>query len=300
MQAVAAWLVARPHNGILALAASASLVMVPLLQIVSGVVVMLLVLANGLRLAMIQAVFAGALLAVISPVFGMPITVVTTLMLVLWAPLLVLGSLRAYTRSLTLTLQVSVLFTVAVVGLFYIAVADPQAFWLPKLEVLVEFWQETGMQQQAQALLSQMEAVADVATIMVAFSCWVLYAVGCLLGYGLYRMLPRETGDYGRFEDLNFGRVIAMTVALVLVLGLMLGKMWLLNFAIILMVVFALQGFAVVYWLYRQRILPMFGMVVVAVLVLLPGLNVMIIMSLALAGYADAWFGIRKRVAANR
>ena len=44
MQGVAAWLVARPHNGILALAASAALVMLPLLQVVSGVVMMLLTL----------------------------------------------------------------------------------------------------------------------------------------------------------------------------------------------------------------------------------------------------------------
>ena len=300
MQAVAAWLVARPHNGVLALAASASLVMVPLLQIVSGVVMMLLVLANGARMAAIQALFAGALLAVITAVFGISVTVVTTLMLVLWAPLLLLGSLLRYTRSLTLTLQVSVLATVVVVAVFYLVVADPRAFWLPKLDLLVEFWQQGGMQQQAEALLSQKEAVADVATIMVAFSCWMLYAVGCLLGYGLYRLLPQETADYGRFQDLNFGRVIAITVVLVLGLGLLLGATWMLNVAVVLMVVFALQGFAVVFWLYRQGILPVFGLIVVAALVMLPRLNVMVIMSLALAGYADAWFGIRKRVAANR
>jgi hypothetical protein len=29
-------------------------------------------------------------------------------------------------------------------------------------------------------------------------------------------------------------------------------------------------------------------------------LNVLVIMSLALAGYADAWFGLRKRMATNR
>ena len=300
MQAMAAWLVARPHNGVLALAASAALVMVPLLQMVSGVVLLLLVLANGVRIAVIQSLFAGALLAVITAVFGMSLAVVPTLMLVLWVPLLMLGALLVYTRSLTLTLQVSVLVTVAAIVVFYVAVADPRAFWLPKLDVLVEFWQQSGMQQQATALLTQKEAVADIATIMVAFSCWILYAVGCLLGYGLYRMLPGETVDYGRFQELNFGRVIAMTVVLVVALGLLLGATWMLNLAIVLMVVFALQGFAIVFWLYRQGILPIFGLVVVAVLVMLPRLNVMVIMSLALAGYADAWLGIRKRVAANR
>lgn len=300
MRGVAAWLVARPHNGILALAASASLVMLPLLQVVSGVVMMLLTLANGMRMAAIQAMFAGALLAVIAAVFSVPLAVVPTLMLVLWAPMLLLGLLLTYTRSLTLTLQVSVLATVAFIVIFYLAVSDLQAFWAPKLEVLVQFWRQSGMQEQADALLSQKEAVADVAAVMVGFSGWMLYAVGCLLGYSLYRLLPRETGDFGRFQDLNFGRIIAMTVVLVVVLGLVFGATWLLNIAVVLMVVFALQGFAIVFWMYRQGILPIFGLVVVAVLVMLPRLNVMVIMSLALAGYADAWFGLRKRMATNR
>lgn len=300
MRGVAAWLVARPHNGILALAASASLVMLPLLQVVSGVVMMLLTLANGMRMAAIQAMFAGALLTVIAAVFSVPLAVVPTLMLVLWAPMLLLGLLLTYTRSLTLTLQVSVLATVAFIVIFYLAVSDLQAFWAPKLEMLVQFWRQSGMQEQADALLSQKEAVADVAAVMVGFSGWMLYAVGCLLGYSLYRLLPRETGDFGRFQDLNFGRIIAMTVVLVVVLGLVFGATWLLNIAVVLMVVFALQGFAIVFWMYRQGILPIFGLVVVAVLVMLPRLNVMVIMSLALAGYADAWFGLRKRMATNR
>ena len=300
MRGVAAWLVARPQNGILALAASASLVMLPLLQVVSGVVMMLLTLANGMRMAVMQAMFAGALLTVIAAVFSIPLAVVPTLMLVLWAPMLLLGLLLAYTRSLTLTLQVSVLATVALIVIFYVAVSDLQAFWAPKLEMLVQFWRQSGMQEQADALLSQKEAVADVAAVMVGFSGWMLYAVGCLLGYSLYRLLPRETGDFGRFQDLNFGRIIAMTVVLVVVLGLLFGATWLLNVAVVLMVVFALQGFAIVFWMYRQGILPIFGLVVVAVLVMLPRLNVMVIMSLALAGYADAWFGLRKRMATNR
>jgi hypothetical protein len=300
VQGVAAWLVARPHNGILALAASASLVMLPLLQVVSGVVMMLLTLANGMRMAAIQAMFAGALLAVIAAVFSIPLAVVPTLMLVLWAPMLLLGLLLAYTRSLTLTLQVSVLATVAFTVIFYLAVSDLQAFWAPKLELLVQFWRQSGMQEQADALLSQKEAVADVAAVMVGFSGWMLYAVGCLLGYSLYRLLPRETGDFGRFQDLNFGRIVAMTVVLVVTLGLLFGATWLLNIAVVLMVVFALQGFAIVFWMYRQGILPIFGLVVVAVLVMLPRLNVLVIMSLALAGYADAWFGLRKRMATNR
>ena len=62
MQSVAAWLVARPQNAILALA---STLLLPLLQIFGGAIMVLLVLRQGVRLAVIEGAIAGVFLVLV-------------------------------------------------------------------------------------------------------------------------------------------------------------------------------------------------------------------------------------------
>ena len=60
MQSVATWLVARPHNAVLALAGT---LLLPVLHILSGAIIVLIVLQRGVRLAVIEGAIAGLLLA---------------------------------------------------------------------------------------------------------------------------------------------------------------------------------------------------------------------------------------------
>ena len=75
------------------------------------------------------------------------------------------------------------------------------------------------------------------------------------------------------------------------------GAVWLQNVAFVLFAIFWLQGLAIVHWLHGRQLLPTFG--VVAVYVLLPFLNVIMLMGLAVTGYIDAWFGFRRARAVN-
>ena len=45
-----------------------------------------------------------------------------------------------------------------------------------------------------------------------------------LLGYAAYRTLPGEIADYGRFRNLNFGRVLASILAVTSILGAAIGR----------------------------------------------------------------------------
>jgi len=60
VQPLAAWLVARPQNAVLALAVTLSL---PVLHVFSGIFMVLLVIRQGPKLAVVEGVFAGGLLA---------------------------------------------------------------------------------------------------------------------------------------------------------------------------------------------------------------------------------------------
>jgi hypothetical protein len=284
VHAIAKWLVARPHNGVLGLVVT---LLLPAPQLTSGAIMVLLVLAQGTRLAVIEAFVAAAILAATSVLLGGTLTSVMVLMAGTWVPVMLLALLLVTMRSLTLTLQVSVIVAVATMLLFQVAVPDPAAFWQPYLDVMDAVIKENGLRLDT-ALLT-----AEVMTISAVLVFWMLYSAALLIGYWLYRGLPRETVDFGRFRDLNFGRVIAFTMALVSLLAFVIDVAWLSNVAFIVFVMFMMQGLAIVHWLHGEGVLPVIA--VVSVYVLMPFLQVLLVIVLAIIGYTDAWIGFRHR-----
>lgn len=285
MQAIAKWLVARPHNAVLGLAVT---LLLPAPQLTSGAIMVLLVLVQGIRLAVIEAIVAAPVLAVAFVLFGGTLASVIVLMAVTWVPVMLLAVSLVTMRSLTLTLQMTVIVAVAALLVFQIAVPDPTAFWQPYLDIMAAVIRENGLQLDTELL------TADVMTISAVLVFWMLYTVALLIGYWLYQQLPVEAPDFGRFRDLNFGRVIAFTMLLASLLALVIDATWLQNVAFVTFVMFMMQGLAIIHWLHGEGILPVAALV--AVYVLLPFLQVLLVMVLALIGYADAWFGFRRRM----
>jgi len=171
---------------------------------------------------------------------------------------------------------------------FYVVVADPAAFWEPYLTTMADIARQSGLELNEELL------DAEIMTVSATLAFWMLYIVGLLLGYGLYRKLPAGTEELGRFRDLNFGRVIAFTMAIVSLLAFVVDGAWLQNLAFVVFAMFWLQGLAIVHWLHAEEILPLGA--VVAVYVLLPLLQVLVFTTLAIIGYMDAWFGFRRRM----
>lgn len=289
MQALVVWLVARPQNAVLALAAT---LLLPVLQILSGIIMVLLVLRHGVRVAVLEGLGAGALLALVALIVGASIPEIVITVLITWVPALFLASVLRATRSLILTLQVSVIVAALIVIVFHVVVGDPLAYWQTMLTTMAEISKEMGLREQADILMSEQASVAGQMTMLVVFSSWTLYSASFLLGYLLYRQLPGDSGNFGRFCDLSFGRVVALTMALASVLALASSAIWAQNIAILLFAVFWLQGLAIVHWMYTDRNMPLFG--VVAVYALMPVLHVMLVMALAMLGFTDVWFRYRR------
>jgi hypothetical protein len=235
----------------------------------------------------VEASIAASVLLTVSLLFGVSIASIATLMAGTWVPVFLLALLLLNSRSLTLTMQVSVIITaLALVG-FYVVVVDPVAFWQPYITTMAEIVKQNNLQLNTE-LLS-----AEVMTVSAVLAFWVLYSVGLLLGYALYKGLPQETANFGRFRDLSFGRVIAFTMASTSLLAFVVDAAWLQNLAFVLFVVFWMQGLAIVHWLHGQGQLPLAA--VIAVYALLPFLQVLLMTALAVFGYTDAWFDFRRR-----
>jgi len=289
LQAVAAWLVARPLNSALALAATISLAY---LSFLSGVIMVLLVLRKGPKAALVDAAIAGGLLAAIGLVQQAPLVAVLSAATIMWLPAMLLGVLLISTRSLTLTLQVSVIVAVSAIIGFYLVAGDLADFWRVILLEFVEVSRQLGMTEQAELLEGQIDAVASQMTTIAALSIWVVQSINCILGYLLYRELPGETVDCGRFSDLSFGRVIASVMAIASIAAVFSDGILIQNIAFVLFLVFWLQGLAVVHWMHGAGKLPVFA--VIAVYVLMPFLNIILLMALAVVGYIDTWFRLRR------
>ena len=295
MQALAAWLVARPQNAVLALAAT---LLLPVLQILSGIFMVLLVLRQGVRLAIVEGIIAAALLTLIALLAGVPVMQIVVSALTTWLPAVFLAGMLLVTRSLTLTMQVSVLVAAVVALGFHVVVGDMTVFWQPAMDFMIDWARESNLHEQAQLIKTEPAMVAHTLTIVFVASSWTLSALYLLFGNRLTQALPGESVNYGRFCDLNFGRVIALIMALTSLLAVASGMAWLQSIAFVIFAVFWLQGLAVVHWLFVDGELPLF--VVILTYVLMPFLHVFLMLALAVVGYTDAWFVFRRRVATRQ
>lgn len=286
MQAIAKWLVARPHNAVLALIVT---LLLPAPQITSGAIIVLLFLAQGMRLAVTQALIAAAIVVVVTLIVGGAPGSVFVLLASTWVPAALLAIMLARTRSLTLVVQVSVIVVVMTMLVFYSVVRDPAEFWQPFLTTMSETVKATGL------YLDERVLTADVAAVSVVLGLWLLYVGGFLLGYVAYQKLRGVIDDFGRLRDLNLGRVIALTVALMSLLAWVIDVPWVQNIAFVVFVMFTLQGVAIGHWFVGKKKLPSGALVAVYVMMVLPLLQELVIVILAVVGYTDAWFDYRRR-----
>lgn len=291
-QRIAAWLTARPHQAVLGLALT---LLMPFAQILSGAAMTLLVLQGGGPRSALQALAAAALVAVLAAVSGTAVQPIMFSAVLFWLPALLLGLLLDRSRSLTLTYQVSAIVAL-VVGLgMYVLVPDQIEFWRPVLEQMSAALNEMGLTQEAALLIDEQQAVAPQMTVLLVATSWSLMALVLALGYGLYQMLPGKAGQYGRFRNLNFGRVLALVMALASMLALGLGTDWAQGVAFIAFIFFWVQGLALVHWLHAEEMLALPVLLLAYAVLIMPVLNAILVLGLALTGYSDAWFGFRRQ-----
>ncbi len=289
MRGVAAWLVAKPQNAVLALGTS---MLVPVLQPISSIVLILLVLAQGPRLALFQAALAGGTLLLVSLFFGAQPVAVMVLIASTWTPVFLLALMLAKTRSFTLTMQASAILAASVALGLSLMIDDAATFWQPLLAIWSDMLQQNGAGAN-EILDINSEDFANQVTVMLVLSGWMVYTLIFMAGYLLYGQLIEKPGVFGRIRELNFGRVIASTLVLLLVLSFITSSALLQNIAFILLAMFWLQAIALVHWLRAERRLPF---VVVVAAYVLPMLSSYVAIAMTVLGYLDAWFGLRRLV----
>ncbi len=290
MQAIAAWLVARPLNGVIGLALT---IWLQSLSFISAIVLVVLILSKGLQRAMLDVVMAIGFVIVVGVLAKVPLPAAIAGALMVWLPATLFSVLLQRTRSLTLVLQLSVLLAVAVLtGIFAIA-GDLVDYWLAYFDQIIDELRASNQYALAQWVEAQKQ-YADQMTMVAVFANWLVHSAALVLGYKMYRSLPGTGHEFGRFRDLNLGKVIASVTAITSVLGMLTEMMWFQHVAFITFGAFWLQGFGIVHWLYGQQMMPRLGLVLVYTMLLSVILSAITVIGLAIFGYMDAWFRLRR------
>lgn len=294
MQQIAVWLAARPQNGVLGLALT---LLFPLAPFFAGLVMAHLVFANGVRLPAIQAVVAGGLLTVLALVLSASAGQIVASAVTWWLPAFALAALARQWQSMPLALQVSVIIALAATIGFFVVLGDPTGYWNETIDASIELARSAGLHEQADMLSQSQPLIVPQMTMLFVFSAWTFYVLVTLAGYALFQAMPGKRGAYGRFSDLNLGRVLATVMAVSSIGAVLTGWVWLQNLGFVAFAVFWLQGLAILHWLHAARRLPF--IVVIMVYALLPFLNVLLVIAFAVLGYMDAWFDFRARARTN-
>lgn len=290
MQSVAVWLVARPQNAVIALALT---IWLQYLSFTSAIVLVVLVLQKGLQRALLDVAIAAAIVVLVGAIARIPLAAVMAGALAIWLPAALFSALLVRTRSLTLVLQLSVLLAVAVLTGIFLVTGNPVDYWLAYLTQVVEELQKSQQFALAQWVETQKQ-YADQMTMVAVFANWLVHSAAFVFGYKMYRSLPGKGDEFGRFRDLNLGKVLAIATAIASVLGMLTGGLWLQHVAFIGFGAFWLQGFGIVHWLYGQQMMPRMGLVLVYTMLLSIILSAITVIGLAVFGYMDAWFRLRR------
>ena len=292
MQALAAFILQGTWQAVMLLVLTALL---PLLNLGGGAALALVTLRKGSQEGLLTLLIATCVLLVVAMALFNSTLPIITLVATFWLPLWILAGVLRYSISLTVTLQAALVLALLCVLGFTFAIGD------------VTDWGRQLLERLLAPLLQQMrlaDAQRNAIEVTLAPLLLGLFIGNALLSALLSLLLGRwwqsllfYPGGFGtEFRTLRLGRLPAW-----LMLGLFVGIwLWqwplLANLLLPLLVLYVLQGFAVVHGVVNRAKLAQGWLVgLYVVLLLLP----QTLLLLGLLGAVDAWVDIRARIAAR-
>lgn len=292
-QPVAAWLIQRPQNTVLGLLASLVLPPTPFL----GAAVMTFLLLHEARLQKLAAfaAIAVAFMAALNTAFGASPMGVLRLAALTWIPAAAFGLFMRRCKSLTLTVQFSVLVLLVLVLGAFVSLGDATEVTRALVAQVAEIFREAGYTQQAEILLAREEVAGWQIMSLIVLMLWSSFTLALAVGNAMFGSVHAGGMHFGKFERLDLGRVLAGIAAVAGLVALGIDALWFKAFASIALLMFWIQGLAVLHWLHHNRSMP--RAILIGIYVLLPFLNMLLVVALAAVGYLDAWFSFRRKLA---
>lgn len=293
-QALAGYAVRGPAQGAL-LAFSTlllSLVFPPLVVISNALVALIWLRLGPVKglMSVAVALIAGTVIASFS---GNPV-IPATLMLSFWLPVVLMAYVLRQTVSLSLALLAGAVLALVGVAVTYLVMDDPAQSWQNVVQ-LVRAQTETATGDSNNA---RVEAwLSNAGSWMTGFSAATQYVVA-VLSLLLARVWQARMFNPGglqkEFHGLKFGLAAGTIGLLIVAAAVFLDIEILKNLAIVVMVVFAFQGLAVLHALAAQlglHVLVLVGMYAFLLMLVPTSIKVF-----GMIGLVDTWVDFRSRV----
>lgn len=216
----------------------------------------------------------------------------------IWLPVWLLAWNLRTTQSLSWSFQLLALVSLALVLAVYVALPDPTAYWFKWLQLTMKpILLETGQFDSAEVVDQKLLEFARLATSFL-ISLWTLCVIiSLLIGRSWQAMLFNPQGLRKEFERLRFDHLTGFSTLALLVLELLTDWPLVSNLTVIMTIVYAFCGLAVIQGIISA--LNAHSMWTVALYVLLFLVSPQMVIILALLGLTDTWFRFRERVATN-
>ncbi len=282
---------------VVAAAALLSLLIPPLL-ILSAAPVALITLRQGQREGGVLILLATAGCAILGwPLLANSVAVAAVLLLLFWVPLWLLASVLRITVSLAITLAAAAVLGVLGVLAFYLVLGDPDAWWLPILNSFKPVFQAAGLITDEAALDEGLSRVAPFMSGLAVANLLANLLFGLLLGRWWQALLFNPGGFRKEFHTLSLDKGMALITIVVFALALTMGWHPMANLALILGMIYTIQGIALVHGVVGKAKLSRGWLVGFYVLMLfvLPQM----VLLLCMLGIIDTWVDIRSRIRAS-
>ncbi|MEY2699517.1 MAG: hypothetical protein RIQ52_272 [Pseudomonadota bacterium] len=304
MRGLAAFIMRGQNQSILVQVGFACLSFVmPLASLFSSATMALVMLRQGVMAAV--PVFVASCVLVTG--FGMVTTGNLELSLMygvaLWLPTAIIAWVLRDTRDLSLSLEVTALFGMAGIGLFYLLVDQPGDYWSQRMAGLMQplLDMNADADPQTQLLMKQgMERVGHYVTGLMASGAVITLVMTLLIGRWWQSLLFNPGGFRDEYLGLRLSRRAGVAAIAAMLVGLTGGLAGfaevVVNAGLVLFALYLFVGLAVAHALLSARSSQRFWLIGLYVLLfIIPHLMV----PLALLGLSDSWFDWRRRVTAG-
>ncbi len=263
---------------------------IPLVSVVSGAIVGLIILTQGLAsgtrviLISIAGITVIIYLVTKSPLHGI------TIGLVQWLPMVVLAEVLRRSSSLSFTLVAGMVLALLAVAVQFILWPDTEQLWYQVLSQAFSGLQSPGV--DAEKLELMVRNIAHWMTVLLAAVMYSTFVATLLVSRWVQARLTESDGYRREFYSIRLGQMAAGATLAVSVAAMWVQQDWLTAMAMVMLSAFLYQGLAIVHSWSKQHRKSIFLFVLYAVMIVFP----QAVAGTALLGIVDNWMDFRARL----
>jgi len=263
---------------------------VPLVSILSGAVVGLIILSQGLipgtraLLISLVGITAVSYLVTHSPSLGI------TIGLVQWVPMVLLAEILRRSRSLSLTLVAGMIGSLLAVAAQYIWWPNADKLWAGDLQQIFSMMDQSGLVgNQLNDAIAQLVHMMTLVLVAVMYSTFI----GTLMAARWFQAkLTASEGFRTEFYQLKLGKAAALSTLLVMALSFVISQDWLYSMLMVMLLTFLYQGLAIAHSWSHSSGRKGWLIVLYILMVIFP----QVLAAMAVLGIVDNWADFRSKL----